>query len=230
MSTYLQLCTYLRQETTDAGTGPSAVTGQVGELARIVKWIADAWREIQNDRDWFWMRRSFTVSATSGDGEYAYTDCTDTTTSIAIARFSKWYENSFKCYLTSAGVGAEYSLIWVDWESFRRTYRYGTQTNSAPIYVSMDPTRKFCLGPKPDATYTVSGDFKLGPQTLSADADEPELPTEYHNLIVYEAMSKYGGHRVAPEAIMRAQAEGGRLRYRLEQEHLPPITASRTMA
>lgn len=228
---YLQLCQKLRQETTDSGTGPSAVTGQTGELNRIVGWIADAWTEIQQEKDeWRWMRKSFTVSATSGDGAYAYGDVTDTVSAVAVTRFSLWHKNSFKCYLTSAGVGGEYPLIWLPWEQFRRIYRYGTQTNAPPCHVSEDPTQAFVLGPIPDATYTIGGDYQLGPQTLAADSDTPEMPTRFHGLIVYEAMLKYGGNRVAPEAMARAATEGGRLRNALGRYQLPQITLGASLA
>lgn len=231
MSTYLELCVDLRGEAVDSGSGPSAVTGQSGELARYVKWIKDGWVDIQNSReDWKWMRKSFTVQTVASDGEYAYGDCTDTVTAVAIARWARWYKHEFKCYLTSSGVGAEGQLIWTEWDQFRRKYRYGTQNDGPPVHVSQDPTGKFCLGPKPDGIYTVSGDYQIGPQVMTADADEPEMPSRFHRLIVYEALSRYGGHRVAPEAIMRANAEGGVLRNALEMDQLPPMESGPPLA
>ena len=224
MSTYLQLCEYLRQETTDSGTGPSAVTGQTGELARFVKWIADAWTELQQDReDWRWMRKSFTVPTVASTEGYAYdaTSLVDTVSSAAVTRWARWYEDCFKCYLQSTGVSGEYQLIWMDWEPFRRRYHYGSQTDGQPIHVSINPAGKFTLGPKPSAVYVVGGDYQIGPQILAANGDTPEMPTRFHNLIVYEAMSKYGGNRVAPDAMLRALTEGGRLRNALELDQLP---------
>lgn len=233
MSTYLQLCTYLRSETTDAGTGPTAVTGNTGELARMVKWVADAWTELQQDReDWLWMRKSFTVDTVASDGAYEYTDCTDTVSAAAISRFARWYTGpeDWKCYLTSTGVSGEYFLPWLEWEDFKRLYRFGTQTNGPPAHVSMDPTQAFVLGPKPDAIYTISGDYQTGPQVMTADGDEPEMPARFHALIVYEAMSKYGGTRVAPEAMLRAVSEGGRLRFALELDQLPRMSYGAPLA
>ena len=231
MSTYLQLSSQLRQEVEGAGTGPTAVTSQTGVLARYVTWIADAWTELQQDRDdWFWMRKSFTVNTTSSDGDYAYTDCTDTVSLAAISRWSRWYKHSFKCYLTASGVGAEYPLRWVEWENFRYRYRYGTQTDSSPRHVSMDPTLKFVLGPEPDAVYTVTGDYQIGPQTLAADADEPEMPSRFHKLIVYEAMIKYGMNSVAPEILNRAAMEAPKLRSPLMRMQLPALCAGPSLA
>lgn len=225
MSTFLQLAQKLRQETTDSGTGPSAVTSQTGELARLAQWIADAWTELQEDRDdWLFARKSFTVNTVAADGAYVYGDCTDTVSAVPITRFSRWYQRSFKAYLSADGVGAEYPLIWLEWERFRRIYRYGTQTDGQPTHVSVDPTQAFVLGPKPSAVYVVSGDYQIGPQILAADGDTPEMPSRFHKLIVYEAMLKYGGHRVAPEAMLRATSEGLSLRSGLERDQLPAIT------
>lgn len=196
-----------------------------------MQWIADAYTELQQEQDeWRWLRKSFTVNTVASDGAYAYTDCTDTVTAVAIARFSRWYQNSFKCYLSSAGVGGEYELYWLPWEQFRRIYRYSTQTDGPPVHVSEDPTQAFVLGPKPDAVYVVSGDYYLGPQILSADANTPEMPTRFHRLIVYDAMLKYGGHRAAPEAMLRAATESSRLRSALYRDQLPQITTGRSLA
>ena len=231
MAIYLDLCQQLRQEVKGSGSGPSAVVGQTGVLARYVTWIADAWTELQQERDdWFWMRKSFTVNTVASDGEYAYTDCTDTVSLAAIARWSRWYKNSFKCYLSASGVGGEYPLIWVDWEDFRRLYRYGSQTDSQPRFVSMDPTLKFVLGPKPDAVYVVSGDYQIGPQVLAADADEPEMPSRFHKLIVYEAMVKYGFNSIASDILSRAAAEAPKLRNPLMRMQLPPLRLGGSIA
>lgn len=225
MSDFLTLCQYLNQEVETGGTGPSAVAGQTGDLGRYVKWVKDGWTELQQEReDWLWMRKSFTVNTVASDGAYVYGDCTDTVSAVAIARFSRWYRDSFKAYLQSDGVGSEYPLRWLEWERFRRIYRYGTQTNQQPIHVSVDPTQAFVLGPIPNAVYVVSGDYQLGPQTLSADADTPEMPARFHNLIVFEAMQKYGANKVAHEILLRAAAESSRLHFALEMDQLPKLT------
>jgi hypothetical protein len=176
------------------------------------------------------MRKGFTVQTVASDGEYAWGDCTDVITGTAIARWARWYKYEFSCYLTSTGVSGEGQLIWLEWDYFRRMYRYGTQNDGIPVHVSKDPTGKFCLGPKPNAVYTIEGDYQIGPQVMTADADEPEMPSRFHRLIVYEALSRYGGHRAAPEAIMRANAEGGVLRAALELDQLPDMEAGPPLA
>lgn len=214
----------MRQETTDSGVGPSTVVGQTGQLGRFVAWIVRGWTDLQTARDdWLWMRKSFTLTTTASDGVYSYSDCIDTVTLLAIARWARWYKRSFKCYLQADGVGSEYPLIWMEWEDFRRTYRYGAQTDGPPVHVSQDPAQNLVLGPVPDDVYVVSGDYQRSPQILAVDADVPECPARFHDLIVYEAMSKYGANRVAPDVLLRAAHEGGVLRNALERDQLPPM-------
>lgn len=230
MSTYLELAQDFHEETVDSGT-ISTVVSQTGQAGRAARWIKDAWTELQLDRqDWKWMRKSFTVNTVASTAAYAYGDCTDTETSSPIARFSRWYRNSFKCYLQSDGVATEYPLMWMSWDRFRRIYQYGAQTDGMPVSVSQSPNGDFVIGPAPDDVYVVSADYHLGAQILAADADEPEMPDQYHKLIVYEAMAKYGGRNIAPEAMIRANAEGGRLRFNLEQNQLPALTYGRALA
>ena len=232
MSTNLELCQKLRQNTVDSGTGPTTVVGQTGSMRRYVDWIVDAWNDIQTSSEfWRWMRKSFYVDTSASDGAYAYGDCTDTVSAAVITRFSRWYQGRYdwKCYLSSTGVSGEYFLIWLDWEDFRYQYRKGTQTDGTPVHVSQDPTGAFVLGPIPNAVFRVSGDYQIGTQVMTADADIPEMPSRFHDLIVYEAMAKYGGNSIAPEAMVRAVAEGTPLRAALELDQLPRMRLGRPL-
>ncbi len=232
MSTFLQLCQRLRQETVDSGSGPTSVVSQTGDAGRLVKWIADAYAELQTEKDaWLWLRSSFSVNTVAGTDSYAYTDCTDDVSAATVARFAFWYwlrDRSgtpyFSAYLTSSGSGAEFHLVPLEWDRFRRLYKFGSQTNNQPAHVSVDPaTQKFVLGPVPDDIYTVRGSYQKGPQILAANSDTPEMPSRFHDLIVYDAMAKYGGNRVAPEAMVRALSEGSTLRGALMRDQLPKI-------
>lgn len=227
--TYLTLCQDTRRECRVAGTGPSAVADQVGRLGDIVAWVAQAYTEIQEGKDWRWLRSTFTVNTVANDDTYAYTDCTDSRLSATISRFSKWWIESedgpnATIYLTSAGVGGENYLKPIDWASFRRRYKRGTQTTGQPIHIAIDPQNNLVLGPKPDAIYTINGEYQMSPQTLSADADSPEMPARFHSLIMYRAMEKYGASNNSPEVFQRGGYEGGKKMRALERDQLPPVT------
>lgn len=226
MSTFLELVKSLRQECGIAGTGPTTVTGQVGELKQLVDWTADAYTEIQGRHGgkWRWLHREFTLPTVASTSAYAYTSATDVVASAAVDRFTAWSvadrEDPPKIYLTASGVSAERWLIHADWSWFRSIYKIGTAVEGAPVHVSIDTQDKLVFGPVPDAVYTVTGYYWRGPQTLDSDADEPEMPSQFHKLIVYKAMEKYAGFNSAPEVMIRAKNEGTPLMRQLEANQL----------
>lgn len=233
--TFLQMCQRVAREcgVSTNTTVPSTVTSQTGILADIVNWVATAWEEIQaRHQNWRWMRSRFSVSATVGDDSYAYGDCTDSIDSAAISRFRRWWplddegNNNIFIYLTSAGAGTQTRLSYLPWSIFRQMYRIGTQNNGYPAYVSIDPQNNLVLGPPPDGTYTVTGEYQRGGLVLDDDADTPDLPADYHMLIVWRAAQKYGEFKSAPEVFSRAVRTGNILMRQLELDQLPQMSTA----
>lgn len=232
MSTYLQLCNSLARESglSGAAASISAVTGQSGQANRVVNWISRSYKDIQNrSRNWRWLRSTFTVNATAADGSYAATDCTDSRLSATISRFRCWWpfdENggpNFKCYLASGGVGGEGWMIYLPWSNFRAIYRIGTQNQGQPINFTISPQNNIELGPVPDATYTITGEYQMSAQVLAASSDTPEMPTDFHDLIYWYGLEKYGRFSAAPEALAQAARESSRLMRQLEADQLPGV-------
>lgn len=220
-----------------ATSQPSAVTSQTGEAQRLVDDYIDAYTEIQNKHPWRWLRRGFTFNTTSGDDSYAYGDVTDVDAGTAIARFSEWRlsdpRDPPKIYLTSTGVSGERWLVYIPWEDFKRIYKIGSQSSntSAPAHISVDPLDNIVLGPSPNGIYTVTGDFIRSAQILAADADIPEMPTQFHNLIVYKAIEKYAIYEeVAPQILAYAQSESKRMMRQLENNQCPKFRMARSLA
>ncbi len=225
---FLTICGELHAETSDTGSFPATVVGVTGQHARTVRWAKNAWREIQNRHaNWLWLRSTFTLNTTASDDTYAYGDATDSRLTGDITRFSRWWleDNegfpNVKCYLTSGGVSGEKYLSPLSWPAFRDLYKRGTQTDNVPVHVSVDPQRNLVLGPKPDAIYTITGEYQMGAQVLTLDADTPEMPEDYHQLIVYYAMKKYAGNRSAPDVMIRAITEGNAVMRQLENNQRP---------
>lgn len=236
MSTYLELCQFTREECRIPGSSvPSAVTGQTGVLSRICRWVSQSYSEIQNRRpSWRWLRHEFTVDTVESTSSYAYGDCTDSDTSSAITRFRRWRINDLddplKCYLTDTGVGAEYWLSYIPWNHFQAIYRLGTQTDSNPSHCSIDPQNNLVIGPAPNDVYTLTGNYVRAAQVLAADGDEPEMPEDFHYLIVYMAMQKYGLTEGAAEILTRGQTEGNKLMRQLELDQLDEIFLAGALA
>lgn len=182
------------------------------------------------------MRSTWSVNTVAGDDSYAGTDCTDTRLSATVTRFKRWWpldddgRSNVKSYLQSAGVSGEGWLVFLPWSYFRSVYKIGTQNNGLPTHFTIDPQNNLLLGPKPDGVYVVSGEYQMSAQVLAADADTPEMPSDYHQLIVYYAMRKFASNSVAPEVMSRAVAEGNRLLRQLELDQLPPMPIAAPIA
>lgn len=228
---FLQLAQRVRQEsdmTASSASSPTTVVSQTGKLLAIVNWTAEAYNEIQREStDWRWLRSRFTLSITSGDDTYAYTDATDEVASSAITRFQRWIpldeygDSNLSFYLAATGVSAEQYLTYLDWASFRARYKFGTQTNAKPVYFTISPANELMFGPKPDATYTVRGEYQKSSQALALDADTPEMPADYHMLVVWHALKAYASFAAAPEVWTRADEAARPLKTSLHRSQLP---------
>jgi hypothetical protein len=224
---YLEAVNRLRQETNYANTGPVTVVGQVGDHARSVSWVADAYTELQNRHPWRWLQGEFTITTTAGVSEYSYTQATDVDSATPISRFSDWHiddpYNPPKVYLSSAGAGTEYWLTYIPWEQYRTIYGIGNFSDSSPSHITVDPGNKIHIGPGPNDAYVITGEYNKSPQILTADTDTPEMPSAYHMIIVYMAMEDAGFFDVAEEVIARGQKKGRKLLRQLEANQLPPM-------
>lgn len=226
---FLTLCQDVCRECGVAGgdSVPSAVTGQTGELDRVVNWVKNRWTEVQNrHQTWKWMRHGFTFDTVADDDTYAYGDITDTTASAVITRLGRWWvddeDDPAKIYLTSTGVGGQGYLCWLPWDAFKAIYRIGTQNSGVPAHITVDPQNRIVIGPKPNGIFTITGDYQRSAQVMTDDADVPEMPTQFHSLVAYLAMEDYGYFESAPEVLARGQKHGNRLMRQLEANQLPP--------
>lgn len=224
---YLELVNRLRQETNYANTGPVTVSGQIGDHARSVSWVADAYTELQNRHPWRWLKSDFTITTSSGQSSYSTTEATDTDSAASISRFKEWHiddpYNPPKIYLSSSGVGTEYWLTYIPWEQYRTIYGIGNQSDSSPSHITVDPRNNIHLGPAPNDEYILSSEYNKSAQILTSDTDTPEMPSAYHMLIVYMAMEDAGYFDVAEEVIARGRQKGRKLLRQLEGNQLPPM-------
>ena len=231
---YLALCQRLRQETNYANAGPTAVTGQNGDHARAASWIAQRYVELQNRHDWRWLRKPFTFNTVSGTASYASGSVTDTETANPITRFKSWEVkdrlNPARYYLASAGQGTETYLTFISWANYRALYQLGNRPSGAPAHISVGPDDKIYIGPTPNAVYTVTGEYNRSPQVLAANTDTPEMPEQYHMLIVYHAMEDYAFFEAADEVLSKATRAGRRMLRQLEGTQAPRMRMAGPLA
>ena len=225
--TFLEICQRLRQEAGISGTGPTAVTGQSGEMLRVVDWAKSAYENIQNKYPhWEFLRFDFSFPTVAATATYAPTDA-----GVGLTEHTKWVRDSLRIYLTATGVNDEQWLTCIPWATFRDTRLFGANrsVSGRPTEFAVRPNQSIVLWPTPDAVYTVVGEYFKRPQVMSADADEPVFPREFHMAIAWRALVLYGGFESASEAYSRAVIEYNEIMAKLEIDQLPGISVGGTL-
>ncbi len=224
---FLQLAQALRQECGVAGTGPTTTVNQVGQAKKLVDWINQAWLEIQGRHDtWGFMREPFSFQVVQG---------ADSTTPAAagLSNLRYWHRETFRCQRTSIGIQDEQWLVEWEYQVFRNTYRFNLQRElqGRPMVFAINPNAKaLMLGPLPEATYTIIGEYQTLPTSLSNDEDEPNLPEHLRMIIVYKAMQYYALFESAPEVLSRGQQQYSALMAQLEREWLEIVHLGNPLA
>ena len=205
---FLDLCQRLVQETGIADEGPATVTGQTGDMGRIVNWINDAWLKIQSIRaDWNWAWSTGTSTLTAA---------TNTVTLPATVETIK---------RVSIGQGFLQAL---DYNDFADNYRV-IQDGDPSVY-SIKPDGTLCFSSKPTENKTVSYESYATPVALVNNTDVPAMPERYHLLIVYEALRCYAQFDEAPELEKRAFLYYEEMLADLERDQLARIGAPEALA
>lgn len=235
MSTFLQLCQDVARESgTVPNIGqPSTVTGQEGRLSRIVTWTASAYTDIQRHKShWRWLHADFSGQTISGTRTY------DAAAMSISERFSRWIfqgeeaDNLFSIYKTSEGQDTEGFLTFIDWSRFRREFMVGsaaTETGN-PGYITVNDQNELVLYPTPDAAYTLRGVYYKSPQTLTVDADVPEMPEDFHIAVMWRALMLMGVFDEAPNQVPNWTAEYYKVMQELRSHQLPRVRLAGALA
>jgi len=215
----LQLCQTVIERCNIPLTGAFITAqNQTGELLQAVNWVKQSWLEIQlSQSNWDWMRSEFTFNTQVGKQDYTLAD-------ISLTDHAKWHLDTLRFYKTSTGVSDDTFFEFEGWSAFRDMYMYGAQTNSRPsVFTVRRRDKALLLGAIPDAVYTVYGEYQKSSTALSADLDEPDMPSDYHMLVVHRARMKYAASENAPEVFAEAQADHEWLMGKLVELHIDEI-------
>jgi hypothetical protein len=201
-----------------ASTPLTTLTGVTGELLRIKQWVNSAWIDIQTaHEDWQWMRYPVQFNTVTQQQTYTPTQAGVGST------FGNWKRDSFRCSSVGQNYADEQLLNFMEYTTFRNLYQYRNMrfTYARPVVVSIQPSDKsLAFGSIPDQPYVIVGEYYVAPTEMSANTDEPVLPSRFHMAIVYRAMMSYGSFEAAPEVYSRGELEFKRLMNRLEIDQI----------
>lgn len=223
MSTFLELCAKLHTEAGIAGNPPQSVTDQLGDNKRIVHNIKQAWHEIQVKRpDWLFLKQEFLITVPASTQKVGKS-LLDSNGVTEASRFRNFDRNEMTLYPVSVGQGGEYELEHLNYTYFRKAFLTGPSISASPQYFSLNNQRELVFDYAPIEDVKLRGEFFKAPQVLSAATDEPDMPDYFHDLIVYEALVRYGYFESSSESYEFAKERLAALENQLLIEQLPEI-------
>ena len=207
---YLELCQAFVQELGIAGGGsnnPSAVTGQSGELRNVVNWIREAEYQINNHaKDWKYLwTDGYSESLSTGDR---------LPPNPSSPRAKAWVKDSF--WLDRFGTNQRR----LEWKPYRYM-RYLPALATNPRYISQTPAGQLILDGNMDQALTITGEYYKAPTILSANADVPAMPDDFHRIILCRAVLIYAGREDAPELTNHYEPEYLEILSHLEADQRP---------
>ncbi len=211
MATYLQLVQRVRQETGTAGTGPTTVENQKGQLAQLVTWVAQAYLDILNLwHDWKFLWAEDTVTCV--------VDQTDYTLAANLRRI-----NEDAVYLTGGSLGIDKQPVgYIEYDQYRRNKGWYAGSGT-PAHFTIKPDGKLRLLPAPDDTYTVEYEYWKTPTPLAGNTDNPAFAANYDDVIVWKAVMYWAGFNEAEAEFQKANFHFENAKSALEAKYLPAM-------
>ena len=228
MANFLELVKDLaRQDGSISPVSITSVENQTGRPEKMVNFIQKAYTNIQNwRRDWGWLVEEFTGTLIPGTPIY-------TAASFNLTRWANWVEDaSADFYLPMSlrdpalGLADEGEIDQVYYEYWRGRWGRGDQNDiywDRPVEWAITPKKELAFGPWPDDAYIIRGQYQKGPQQLLVNADVPEMPARYHDVIVWEALRLLLVHDGAYQESQFPTQEMATLRHELEIDQLPEV-------
>lgn len=213
---FLELCRDLILEAGYSGT-INTTENQKGQFGRVVKWIRDAERDIQNEHeDWTFLDREFSFMTQEGKDRYSLNDLE----ALGIARVGTWDRDRM---LITDAYGQSRKLFWSDFRLFH--HRFGTSLLQAgkPQFFAVMPDGGLILGPEPDGEYQISGWYRMRATPMVEDTDEPLIPEPFHQAIVWKALTYYGANEEAQMQLARGEQLYREALNKMRLRYLPDV-------
>lgn len=230
--TFLELINLARQECGVSGSDLTSVENLSGESRRFYNWVRNGWLDIQRaEPQWKFLDLGFQFDTVAGDRDYGFGTGAGTV-GIERADWKLWQKDTFRIYADTSGYTDEQILPWMEYQSFRNLYEYGSNrlNQEKPICFTIAPDSAILLGGIPDAVYRVEGRYWRAPQTLADAADEPICPVEFHQIISFRAMMRYALFESAPEVLGDARENYNRMMAQLVNNQGPDISFGEPLA
>ena len=168
-----------------------SVTTVSGYQATLVKYVQNAYDDIQNLRDQGdFLKSSVSISLVAGTTTYTIEDIFNLTPTQVTAQYNPLAAWDTKKFFYSTSV-----LSYVPYEWFT-LYDYASNAASTPSYFTIglfDSGYRNLIFAPVSGPFSVTAFYYKKAQELDANTDIPSLPEEFHRLIVYRAAGDFAG-------------------------------------
>ncbi|MEE8364199.1 MAG: hypothetical protein V3R76_00295 [Gammaproteobacteria bacterium] len=186
------------------GTGPTDVATATGIELQLVTFIKNAWIDIQaHPKQWKWMWGDY--KPVGGNPLQTVATAFD----YVLVNVDTILVKTFRSYLTATGISDRQRMTYSDFEKFQNSFGIVVADDARPIRATRLPTGDLRLYPTPDDIYSIEFEYFKTPQILAVNADVPDMPARFHQLIVYEALKRFGKAHDAPEIERFGETEAG---------------------
>lgn len=205
--TLLELCNRVRQESGVSSPEIVTIAGQQGIIAKIVAWVVQADIDITGMRtDWSFLWRTADATLVVDQQTYSISD-------LGLFDMDK---------LLSFQYGTQL-LKPISWQQFRLHGYNIDGKKGRPQGYTFRPDGLMMIYPTPDQAYTCSAEYARTVEPMLLDADEPLIPSKYHDVIVQKALMYYSSHEEDNSLFQVANQRYEEYLTRLVAECVPPI-------
>lgn len=116
-------------------------------------------------------------------------------------------------------------IQFIPWPQWLAAYEGDPVSRGRPLYFTETPDGKIDFWPRLDEEYVLSFQYTSEPQELSAHGDTPtDLPSNYHDLIVWRAVMYWADFQERPSQFTRAERRYESIKNRMNKNQKPSFS------
>ena len=186
MSTFLELVQDLHRESGASGQAPTSVIDQRGEALRLVNWVKNADKYVQNLWDnWKFLRAQYSENTQAGTRDLP-----------GVQDLAFYDEGTFK--MIQSGDTDESLIFVVEYDAIKGEILSTDEDIPSRVIIMPDGTLE--VDPPANGAHNITCDYYTVPVTLANNADVSAIPVKYQDVILGRALILYGNFEAAPEA------------------------------
>lgn len=223
MATFLSIAQDVRAQSGISGTGPVNVENQSGIMADVVRWVVEAYDEIQTMyENWNFLFNSYFFTLQAGFDNYVTSSLVgDNGGEKGIRTLTK---DSFVIN-DPLGIAKKERLRYIAWSVWTIDDAILEGKEGKPKFWTEDPSGRLHFYPAETVASGVDWLIEFTgfarPDVMTASTDIPIIPTQYTETIKLKALMRYAEYYNSPEVMQSASYSFQQQIKKMEYSELP---------